>query len=214
MYAKLVSTTDVTGPVIKSIDELIIFLARISNQENQLNTATAPKLIRFLIDNHHWSPFEMAHMTVEIETSRAIAAQILRHRSFSFQEFSQRYASPDKFEKVELRLAGSTNRQSSTEDCDDNTLYDKVNRHLQASIRLYNELVYKGIAKESARMVLPLCTTTKLYMTGSIRSWIHYLQIRDEEHVQKEHQEIAKEIKEIFCGVCPWTSKAMGWINE
>lgn len=190
-----------TFPYISGVDDaeqLIAYCARVSNPGNQHNNDTAPKLLRFLIKNHHWSPFEMVNMCVSIETSRAIAAQILRHRSFSFQEFSQRYAAVDNdaVEPVELRYAAETNRQSSTDIYNDDN--DFIAEVIGRSFTAYDLLIKQGVATETARMVLPLCTKTKLYMNGSIRSWIHYLQIRCDKHVQKEHREIADKIIDIL----------------
>lgn len=203
MKVELVS---ITKPVIEGIDtaeELIAYCARVSNPSNQMNKKTATNLLNYLIKHKHWSPFEMASMCVSIETSRAIAAQILRHRSFSFQEFSQRYSSieefKDFFEPVELRYSAKTNRQSSSVACDDNdVLNEAVKDHLDFSIDFYLDLLDNGIATETARMVLPLATKTKLYMNGTIRSWIHYLAIRADEHTQKEHRLIAEQVKNLL----------------
>jgi thymidylate synthase (FAD) len=190
-----------TQPCIEGVDtaeQLIAYCARVSNPGNQHNNDTAPKLLQFLIKNHHWSPFEMVNMCVSVETSRAIAAQILRHRSFSFQEFSQRYAAVDEdaHENVEIRRAGTTNRQSSTvvtENAD-----ELVSLTVKSAFDAYQTMLDSGVATETARMVLPLCTKTKLYMNGTLRSWVHYLQIRCDDHVQKEHREIADAIREIL----------------
>ena len=206
-----VKLSTITNPDDMSVEEFIIYCARVSNPENQLNMETAPKLLKYLIDNKHWSPFEMASMTVEIKTSRAIAAQILRHRSFSFQEYSQRYSKVVAIEPVQLRLEHDKNRQSSAEDCNDPVIYDLFSQHIKQCIQIYNTLLEKGIAKECARMALPMCAQTTMYMTGTIRSWIHYLMIRDDDHVQLEHRIIAKEIKTIFCKQLPWISTALNW---
>lgn len=205
-----------------SPEQLIVFTARVSNPSNQLNTGTSDKLLAYLIKNKHWSPFEMVDMTVEIVTSRAIAQQILRHRSFSFQEFSQRYAEATAFEPVQLRKAGTTNRQSSSEvfdpildtitEIDETYSYAAsiaIKNHIEDAEFLYKELISKGVAKECARMVLPLTTQTTIYMKGSIRSWIHYLQIRCDEHTQLEHREIANAIREIFNENFPNIAKAL-----
>lgn len=192
-------------------EELIVYTARVSNPANQMNMETAPKLLRYLIRKKHWSPFEMVDMCVEIKTSRAIAAQILRHRSFSFQEFSQRYAEVTDFEPVQLRKQGVTNRQSSEEEFDPTVPYEYddgthdqivasevVQTHLNRSEQLYKNLLEAGVAKECARMVLPLTTQTTLYMKGSIRSWIHYLQQRTHQDTQMEHREVAQGVMDIF----------------
>lgn len=196
-----VSLVSKTHPVINGIqnaEELIVYCARVSNPSNQMNMETAPKLIKYLITNKHWSPFEMVNVCVEIVTSRAIAAQILRHRSFSFQEFSQRYSKALDIEPVEIRKQAITNRQSSTEKILDEKLNKKIDNHLDLSISLYEELIQNGVSKETARMILPLTTQTTLYMNGSLRSWIHYLDVRAHEHTQKEHRDIAYAIQDIL----------------
>lgn len=224
MNVSLVSTTkSLIEEAELTAEELIVYVARVSNPSNQLNTGTADRLIQYMVRNKHWSPFEMVDMTVEITTSRAIAAQILRHRSFSFQEFSQRYAEVTEFEPIELRKSGATNRQSSLEVFDPRVELDFINNSdylehasdilgvwLEASEQLYKALLEAGVAKECARMVLPLTTQTKIYMKGSVRSWIHYLQIRTDEHTQKEHRDIALAILEIFKNQFPTISKALG----
>lgn len=194
-------------------EELIVYIARVSNPSNQLNTESSDKLLSFLVRHKHWSPFEMVDMTVEITTSRGIAQQIIRHRSFSFQEFSQRYAEVTDFEEVQLRKSGATNRQSSLEVFDP-ILYNgpasiRIEAHLKDGEDLYKELLSAGVAKECARFVLPLTTQTTIYMKGSIRSWIHYLQIRCDEHTQLEHREVAQQIEQIFKTHFPNISKAL-----
>ena len=166
-----------------------------------------------MIKHKHWSPFEMVDMTLEIKTSRAIAAQILRHRSFSFQEFSQRYSKAQKLEPVEIRKQAEKNRQSSTDGFKDAYLLSKVREHTSKGISLYNQLIEAGAAKESARMILPLTTETTMYMKGSIRSWIHYIDLRTEENTQKEHREIAEECKSIFKEHFPNVAEAL-WQAE
>lgn len=204
MQTKLISVTKSYVIGIDTPEELIVYTARVSNPENQMNRETSDRLVKYLIKHKHWSPFEMVDLTVEIKTSRAIAAQILRHRSFSFQEFSQRYSAVAEIEPVQLRTAGATNRQSSLEPCNptlfNSPLYaeDIINEHLENSQQLYEELINKGVAKECARMVLPLATSSTLYVKGSVRSWIHYLQIRCDETTQLEHREIALSILDIF----------------
>lgn len=196
MKVELISITKPEIDGVNSAEDLIAYCARVSNPGNQMNSVTAPALLNYLIQNKHWSPFEMVSMCISIETSRAIAAQILRHRSFSFQEFSQRYSKALNIEPFEIRLAGSTNRQSSTEITKDWDL--EVWEQMQESWNLYDKMVEAGVATESARMVLPLSTTTKLYMNGTLRSWIHYLELRCDEHTQKEHRIIANEVKKII----------------
>lgn len=208
MQVELISLTSGKG---MTPEELIVYTARVSNPSNQMNTETSDKLIAYLVKNKHWSPFEMADMTVEIVTSRGIAQQILRHRSFSFQEFSQRYAAVTDFEEIQLRKSGATNRQSSLEVFADISADEAIKMHIEASEKLYKNLLEAGVAKECARFVLPITTQTKIYMKGSIRSWIHYLQIRCDEHVQLEHRQIADKIKEIFETQFPNISKALGW---
>lgn len=203
MQVKLVS---ITQPLVKTEDnsrnltaeELIVYCARVSAPNNQLNIDTAPKLINYLIKNKHWSPLEMSNFCVEIKTSRAIAAQILRHRSFSFQEFSQRYAEVQEFEPIELRLQGKTNRQVGDEVIDNEELSQLIQDHENHSKFIYDKMIKFGVAKESARFVLGLNIQTTIYMTGSVRSWTHYLQLRLSKHTQKEHRQIAEEIKKIF----------------
>ena len=214
MKVKLVSLTkSAIEEKELTAEELIVYTARVSNPSNQLNTATADKLIAYMVRNRHWSPFEMCDMCVEITTSRAIAQQILRHRSFSFQEFSQRYAEATEFEPIQLREAGATNRQSSLEVFDPSQGNIKasqlIEQHVQVSNDLYNALLGAGVAKECARFVLPLNVQTKLYMKGSVRSWVHYLQVRLDEHTQLEHREVAEAIRLIFTENFPTISKAL-----
>lgn len=225
MDVKLVSITQsLVDEKVVTPEELIVYIARVSNPSNQLNTETSSKLIAYLIKNKHWSPFEMVDMTVEIITSRAIAQQILRHRSFSFQEFSQRYAKVADFEPVQLRKPAEKNRQSSEEPFEDNleaveyiedwtnkpyqgSAHSLIQSHINNSENLYKALIIAGVAKECARMVLPLTTQTKIYMKGSVRSWIHYLQIRCDPHTQLEHRQIADKIREIFMQQFPNIAK-------
>jgi thymidylate synthase (FAD) len=208
-------------------EEIIAYCARVSNPKNQMNTATAPKLIKFLIKHKHWSPFELANMCVEITTSRAIAAQILRHRSFSFQEFSQRYSEVTKFEDARFRKQAEKNRQSSEEEINPQlnlNVPNPMHEELPASVAvrdylwrgklLYDELIKKGVAKECARMVLPLATETTMYMNGTVRSWIHYISLRTEENTQKEHRDIANEIRKIFIDNFPNVAEALGWKQD
>ena len=209
MNVSLVSITQPFISDLKSPEDIIAYCARVSNPTNQLNTKTAPKLLKFLIKHKHWSPFEMVDMTLEIKTSRAIAAQILRHRSFSFQEFSQRYSQAQVLEKLELRKQADKNRQSSTDEYQNSILQAKVREHVAKGISLYNNLIEDGVAKESARMILPLTVETTMYMKGSIRSWAHYIDLRTEENTQKEHREIAEACKEIFKENLPTVSEAL-----
>jgi thymidylate synthase (FAD) len=214
MNVKLISLSNpyITG--ISNAEELISYCARVSNPSNQLNTETAPRLLAYLIKHKHWSPFEMVSMTIEIETSRAIAAQILRHRSFSFQEFSQRYSTVTSLEKLHWRKQGQTNRQVGEEEITLPTEYqDMVDNTQKTCLKTYEMLLERGIAKECARMILPLNTTTTLYMTGNIRSWIHYIELRKENNTQKEHQDIVLNIQKIFIENFPEISRALGWLN-
>jgi thymidylate synthase (FAD) len=182
-----------------SAEQFIVYIARVSNPSNQLNTATSEKLLKYLIKHKHWSPFEHVYITVEIKTSRAIAAQILRHRSFTFQEFSQRYSESTTLEDLEWRMQGKSNRQVG-EDVINLNVVDKgmVDAAQKACLKTYEYLLSIGIAKECARMVLPLNTSTTIYMTGSLRSWVHYLFIRNTKETQKEHRVIAQQIQDIL----------------
>ena len=213
MFATLIS---ISKPLVKNIntaEDFISFCARVSNPSNQLNIETAPRLLKYLIDHKHWSPYEMVSFTVEIKTSRAIAAQILRHRSFSFQEFSQRYACTTGLQDIEWRMQGKTNRQVGEDPFELSLeLAEKVNNVQKNSIKLYETLINSGVAKECARMILPLNTSTTLYMTGNVRSWIHYLDLRTKEDTQKEHRLIAEDVKKIFIKEFPITSCALNWI--
>ena len=185
-------------------EKQIVYMARVSNPSNQNNLETAPRLIKYLIKHKHWSPFEMASMQVEINTTRAIAAQVLRHRSFSFQEFSQRYSSAGDLPSIglpHLRRQDLKNKQASHDDLDPQ-MVDLMEKQIQqiyhSTFDYYEYLLEKGIAKECARSILPLGTPTRLYMSGSIRSWIHYIQIRAGVETQLEHRLIAEAIKDIF----------------
>jgi thymidylate synthase (FAD) len=211
MNIRLVSTTSSRIEGIDNAEEIIVYCARVSNPKNQLNKESSPKLLSFLIKHKHWSPFELASMCLEIKTSRGIAAQILRHRSFSFQEFSQRYSEAQELEPLNLRKQADKNRQSSSDSFTDSLLNTKVREHTAKSISLYNNLISAGVAKESARFILPLTTETTMYMQGSIRSWIHYIDLRSQENTQKEHREIAEGSKQIFINEFPNISVALGW---
>lgn len=183
-------------------DNLVAYMARVSNPENQNNTETSARLIRYLIKHKHWSPFEMVNMCVEINTTRSIAAQILRHRSFSFQEFSQRYSKAlDQPGPLAVRRQDTKNRQNSVDDIDPYTTQDfqiKADQVYDLSFKLYNEMLAAGVAKECAREVLPLSTPTRLYMNGTLRSWLHYCDLRCANGTQLEHQIIADECKELL----------------
>ncbi len=203
MNVELISITKPEIKDMKNAEDLVAFCARVSNPSNQMNVETAPKLLKFLINHKHWSPFELVDMCLEIKTSRGIAAQILRHRSFSFQEFSQRYSIANEFEDIELRLQGDKNRQVGEHLMPTNTdAYDKVSELLVESLSLsqhcYDSMIENGVAKEVARMILPLTTQTTMYMKGSLRSWIHYLELRTQQNTQKEHRLIAERCKKIF----------------
>ncbi len=192
--------------------DLIAFCARVSNPSNQMNTETSAKLIKYLVKNAHWSPLEMVNACLEIETTRDIAHQIVRHRSFSFQEFSQRYANPedmaDTFQTREARLQDAKNRQNSIEIDIDSDLHDEWSRQQRKVIDqariAYEWAIHNGIAKEQARVVLPEgCTKTRLYMNGTLRSWIHYIELRSANGTQKEHMEIAKECAHVIAKIFP-----------
>ena len=218
-------TPDLLNARLLTAEELTVYIARVSNPSNQTNTDTAPKLLAYCIRNGHWSVFEHVHMTVEIETSLAIATQILRHRSFTFQQFSQRYADVTKLgdviEPVELRAkAAGGNRQGSGESADNymvpHTCYDAAEASsgaIRQSVKAYVELMSAGVAPESARFVLPQCTKTRLYMTGNLRSWIHYLTQRLDPHTQKEHREVAESILVHFKRQFPMTYEACSSIE-
>ena len=216
-----VSLVSVTKPQIKGIknaEDLVAFCARVSNPSNQMNVESAPKLLKFLIKHKHWSPFELVDMCVEIKTSRGIAAQILRHKSFSFQEFSLRYSTSTDYEDIELRLQGSKNRQVGEDLLPKNhPEYNNLNGLLAETLSLsehcYQTMIDNGIAKEVARMVLPLTTQTTMYMKGSLRSWIHYIELRTLENTQKEHRLIADECKKIFIDNFPVIAEALEWKN-
>ena len=212
-----VAINSITKPIVQgvpdmSMEEYLIYAARVSSQE-RVNNDTAPGLMEYLIRHKHWSPFEMVHIGIEIETSRAIAAQILRHRSFSFQEFSQRYAKVSSIEPVELRHQADDNRQSSTNVIEDEELNGLVSDVMKSAQAAYEGLVEAGVAKESARMILPLATSTNIVMTGSLRSWIHFFEQRCSEHAQNEIQNIAYKARELISFQCPWTAEALGWVK-
>lgn len=211
MNVKLIA---VSKPVIEGVttaEDLISYCARVSNPTNQLNTATAPRLLKYCIDHEHWSIFEHASMTVEIRTSRAIAAQVLRHRSFTFQEFSQRYSVAQVIEDLELRKQALKNRQSSTDTFLDNTVNSIAQHAIDIAVSAYNKLIELGVARECARMILPLATQTTMYMTGSCRSFIHYINLRTKEDTQKEHRLIALEVQKIFKEQFPSVAEALNY---
>jgi thymidylate synthase (FAD) len=209
--------------ITPNAEEHIVEIARVSSSRK--NKKDKPEgLLSYLVRHKHWSPFEHATLTYEISTSKAIGIQLIRHRSFSFQEFSQRYQDVNKigslFEPIELRAQSEDNRQSSTEIINPiieginpgiklTTASGAINSLLKKSHELYDQLLEAGVAREQARMILPLATTTKIHMTGSIRSWIHFLELRDDSHAQKEIQLIAQEIKRIFIDKLPIISKSL-----
>jgi len=203
--------------VTPEAEKTIGYVARVSNPNNQENPKVAG-LLKYCIQHQHWSIFEQAFMTVEIETTRGLAAQILRHRSFTFQEFSQRYADTnllaDEIPMFDLRSQDLKNRQNSNDDVPQNKkqdLQEKIAEHFVKSMDLYNELLANGIAKECARFVLPLATPTRLYMSGSIRSWIHYIDLRSAHGTQKEHMDIAEGCRDIFKEQFPIIAEALDW---
>lgn len=196
MRTKLVAITQPLVGENLSASDFIVYCARVSNPSNQLNTLTGPKLLAYCIKHGHWSIFEQASMTVEIVTSRAIAAQIIRHRSFCFQEFSQRYSTALEMEPVELRTQDLKNRQGSGEPLTHKWALDAVAEVTSKAWNLYRELISQGVSRETARMILPMCTQTTLYMTGSVRSWIHYFEQRCAKGTQKEHRDIAISIRD------------------
>ena len=205
--------------VTPDAEKTIGYVARVSNPKNQDNPKVAG-LLKYCIKHGHWSVFEQAHMTVEIETTRGLAAQILRHRSFTYQEFSQRYADSSMLAKEiplpALRRQDDKNRQNSIDDVDPLMQQDfeiKMQRHFVDGMKLYKEMLDAGIAKECARFVLPLATPTKLYMTGSIRSWIHYIDLRSAHGTQKEHMQIAEACREIFIEQFPIIAEALEYVH-
>ena len=211
MNVKLVSVTP-------DAEKTMGYVARVSNPANQDNPKGAG-LLSYCIKHGHWSVFEQAHMTIEINTTRGLAAQILRHRSFTFQEFSQRYADSsllgDNIPLFEIRRQDEKNRQNSIDDVDPFLIqkYEvKIEKHFKQAMKIYQEMLKDGIAKECARFVLPLATPTRLYMTGSIRSWIHYIDLRASHGTQKEHTEIVNQIKSIFVDELPVVSEALEWV--
>ena len=198
-------------------EKSMAYIARVSNPKNQDNNDFS-KLLGYCIKNEHWSVFEQAYMTLQIETTRGIAAQILRHRSFTFQEFSQRYADSRQLGEIpipELRRQDNKNRQNSISDLPEeiiNQFNKKIKSQFDQNKALYEEMLEAGIAKECARFVLPLATPTRIYMTGSCRSWIHYINLRTGHGTQKEHMEIAQECKNIFSQEYPVVSSALNWL--
>ena len=194
------------------------YVARVSNPNNQENPKVAG-LLKYCVKHQHWSVFEQAFMTLEIETTRGLAAQILRHRSFTYQEFSQRYADSsmlaDKIPLPDLRRQDTKNRQNSIDDIDPFTRQEfqiKMQKHFEEGMKLYKDMLDADIAKECARFVLPLAVPTRLYMSGSCRSWIHYIQLRSANGTQKEHMDIANACKEIFVEQFPTVSEALEWL--
>lgn len=210
LKVELISYSQPAEYFAENMTELVAFCARVSNPSNQMNHETSEKLIKYLIKNKHWSPLEMVHLTLGIETTRDIARQMLRHRSFSFQEFSQRYANPvDELEFVtrEARLQDEKNRQNSIE-TDDHKLQELWEYHQRGVINVaksaYDWAIQNGIAKEQARAVLPEgLTMSRLYMAGTLRSWIHYIELRSENGTQKEHMDIAKACAKVIGEVFP-----------
>ena len=210
MNVKLITVTP-------DAEQLMAYVARVSNPSNQDNEKYAG-LLKYCIKHNHWSVFEQSTMTLEIETTRAIAAQILRHRSFTFQEFSQRYAASTALGDIdlpELRRQDEKNRQNSTDDLDPE-MVEKFNKQMitlfSSAKSLYEQMLSQGVAKECARMVLPLCTPTRIYMTGSCRSWIHYINLRSAHGTQKEHMDIANACRKVFTEQFPSVSEALEWV--
>ncbi len=200
-------------------EKTMAYIARVSNPSNQDNEKFAG-LLKYCIKHNHWSVFEQSSLTLEIETTRAIAAQILRHRSFTFQEFSQRYAVSTELGDIplpQLRRQDTKNRQNSTDDLDE-FVTQKLQMQMQtlfdSASALYNQMLEEGVAKECARMVLPLATPTRIYMTGSCRSWIHYINLRSAHGTQKEHMEIAEACREVFNTEYPTVAEALGWVKN
>ena len=197
-------------------EKMMAYIARVSNPKNQ-NNDDFSKLLSYCIKNEHWSVFEQSFMTLQIETNRGIAAQILRHRSFTFQEFSQRYADSSQLGDIplpELRRQDNKNRQNSISDLSEDLIEifsKRISDHFKNASALYEEMLAEGIAKECARFILPLATPTRIYMTGSCRSWIHYINLRSANGTQEEHKKIALDCKRIFKCNFPIVSKALQW---
>ena len=218
----LMTTTDTPIKLISvtpDAEKTIAYVARVSNPANQENEKFAG-LLRYCIKHGHWSVFEQAFMTLEINTTRGLAAQILRHRSFTYQEFSQRYQDVSHIREdiplPELRSQDEKNRQNSIDDVDPAIVEkynEKMRKHFDASIDLYKAMLHDGIAKECARFVLPLATPTRLYMTGSVRSWIHYIELRSAHGTQKEHMDLVENVRTVFKEQFPTVSEALGWIG-
>ena len=213
MNVKLISVTP-------DAEKHMAYCARVSNPANQENEKISG-LLKYCINHQHWSIFEQAYMTLEINTTRGLAAQILRHRSFTYQEFSQRYADSSLLGDVipvpDLRRQDTKNRQNSIDDIDPFTRQEfeiKIRQHFDEGMKLYREMLNASIAKECARFVLPLAVPTKIYMTGSVRSWIHYIDLRSANGTQKEHMDIANECKCIFAGEFPTVAEALGWVHH
>jgi len=211
MSVKLISVTP-------DAEKMMAYVARVSNPNNQENPNYA-KLLGYCIKHNHWSVFEQSFMTLELETTRGVAAQVLRHRSFTYQEFSQRYADSSMLAQriplPELRRQDTKNRQNSIDDVDpfvNQEFQIKMENHFQAGMKLYQEMLEYGIAKECARFVLPLATPTKIYMSGSCRSWIHYITLRTANGTQKEHMDLAEGCKKIFIEQFPTCAEALGWV--
>ncbi len=204
--------------VTPDAEKMMGYVARVSNPNNQENPKVAG-LLKYCIKHNHWSVFEQAHMTLEIETSRGIAAQVLRHRSFTFQEFSQRYADSSMLADIiplpDLRRQDTKNRQNSTDDLDDFHRQEfeiAIERHFVSAMDLYQTMLDHGVAKECARFVLPLAVPTKIYMTGSVRSWIHYIELRSAHGTQKEHMLIAEDARRVFSEQFPICAEALDWL--
>ena len=218
----LMTTTDTQIKLVSvtpNAEKTMGYVARVSNPKNQDNPKVSG-LLSYCIKHGHWSVFEQAHMTVEINTTRGLAAQILRHRSFTYQEFSQRYADAELLAKEiplpELRRQDTKNRQNSIDDVDQFVKQDfelKMQRHFVDGMKLYKEMLDAGIAKECARFVLPLATPTRLYMTGSVRSWIHYIELRSAHGTQKEHMDLVANVRKIFIEQFPVVAEALDWIS-
>ena len=218
----LMTTTDTQIKLVSvtpDAEKPMGYVARVSNPDNQDNPKVAG-LLSYCIKHGHWSVFEQAHMTVEINTTRGLAAQILRHRSFTYQEFSQRYQDVSHIREdiplPELRSQDLKNRQNSVDDVDPAVVErfnSEMRKHFDAGIDLYKSMLHAGIAKECARFVLPLATPTRLYMTGSVRSWIHYINLRSAHGTQKEHMDLVKNVRKVFMEQFPIVSQALDWVS-
>lgn len=203
--------------ITNDAENQMVYCARVSNPSNQANYETGGKLLKYCLEHRHWSVFEMAYATVEVETERDISAQILRHRSFCFQEFSTRYAKTSKARVFDMRRQDNKNRQSSHDDLPEAVRWDYTKRTqkvIDDAWALYEDMIENGIARETARRILPLCTPTTFYMSGNIRSWIHYIDLRTQPGTQKEHRDVAIAIRDVLAPKLPIIAEVLEWNKD